>query len=68
MDPAIDPATIDPPPALISDLTVAAVSPPASPIAVAAPTWVLHPYLEEDLIPIVPRAIDRIHPPTASAS
>ena len=37
MDPTMDPTTIDAPPSLIRDLTVAAASPPASPIAAPAP-------------------------------
>ena len=60
--PAMDPTTIDAPPSLIRDITVAAASPPTSPIAATAPPWVPHPYLEEDLIPVLQRAIDRIPP------
>ena len=58
----MDPPTIDEPPSLIADLAAAAVSPPTSPVAVNAPSWVPHPYLDEDLIPILQRAIDRIPP------
>ncbi|CAF9942052.1 hypothetical protein IMSHALPRED_003174 [Imshaugia aleurites] len=39
-----------------------AVSSPISPIAVANPLWVPHPYLEEDPHSILQRAIDRIPP------
>ena len=42
-----------------------AVSPPISPIGVANPPWVPHPYLDEDLHRILQRAIDRIPPPTS---
>ena len=39
----MDPTIIGVPPTLLEDLTAAVASPP----------WVPHPYLEEDLIPIV---------------
>ena len=58
----MDPATADPYASLIDDLTVAAASCSASPIAAAAPRWVPYPYLGENLISIVQRAIDRIPP------
>lgn len=58
----MDPTIIDAPPSPIRDLTVAATSPPTSPIAVTAPPWVPHPYLEDDLIPIYQRVIHRIQP------
>lgn len=62
IDPAIDSTIIDvpsTPPLRPEDL---AVSPPISPIAVANPPQIPHPYLEEDLHPILQRAIDRIPP------
>ena len=56
MDLAMDSATADPHASFIDDLTVAAASRSASPIAAVVPRWVPYPYLEEDLIPIVQRA------------
>ena len=58
----MDPIIIDPPPSPIADLAAATVSPPTSSVAVANPTWVPHPYLDEDLHPILQRAINRIPP------
>ena len=59
MDSTIDPTVPSTPPLRPEDL---AVSPPTSPIAAANPAWVPYPYLEEDLYPILQRAIDRIPP------
>ncbi|CAF9919853.1 MAG: hypothetical protein ALECFALPRED_001321 [Alectoria fallacina] len=61
MDPTMDP-TIDAPPSHLIGLAVAANGPPTPTIATATPTWVPHPYLKEDLHPILQRAIDRIPP------
>ena len=58
----MDPITIDTPSSLIINLTAATASPPASSIAIAVPDRVPHPQLEEDLISVLQRAIDRILP------
>lgn len=50
--PAMDPPTIYALPSPIVDLAAAAVSPPTSPVAVDAPDWVPHPYLDEDLLQV----------------